>query len=198
MGTKGTAAATKTNGFGVPDVVDPHHFVVRVPRGESGDIEIVENFGLHAEAEDDALLLRCRLPRRAWNGIREEAKRVLNERLREKGLKPSRWNAGDNPIERLLGRELCLLAWAVEAASPSQYPAACAAWSTLKPEEKWWLFRMCDDAVGSADDTDTGWRKAVRIAFTETPGPHTVVKKKTTPKAAIEADLFSLPLSEGR
>jgi hypothetical protein len=179
--------------------VDPHHFVVRIPRGDRGDIEIIENFGLHAEFNEDAVLLRCRLPRRAWNGIRDEAKRVLNERLREKGLKPSRWNAGDNQVERLLGRELCLLAWAVETAQPSEYPAACAAWAALKPEEKWWLFRMCDSATGTADDVDVGWRKAVRVAFTETPGPLTSTKKKKkTPKAIEEADLFSLPFAEDR
>ncbi|MEF2554632.1 DUF3780 domain-containing protein [Aurantimonas sp. A2-1-M11] len=33
----------KTRGFGVPDVVDPHHFVVRIPKGSSGDILIIGN-----------------------------------------------------------------------------------------------------------------------------------------------------------
>jgi hypothetical protein len=80
-------STVRTHGFGVPDTVDPHHFVVRIPHGNDGDIEIIENFGLHATSNEDACLLRCRLSRRAWSGIKEEAKRALNERLREKGLR---------------------------------------------------------------------------------------------------------------
>lgn len=182
----------RTDGFGVPDTIDPHHFVVRVPGGNAGDIEIIEIFGITADSSEDDSLLRCTLTRKAWNGIKEEAKRVLNERLREKKLKTSRWNAGDNKLERLLGQEFCLLAWAVEAAKPESYPAACAAWSALKPEERWWLFRMCDSATGTAADVDIGWRKAVRVALTETPGPLMPTKRRKSPKAKAEADLFGL------
>ncbi|RWL80663.1 MAG: DUF3780 domain-containing protein [Mesorhizobium sp.] len=182
----------RTEGFGVPDTVDPHHFVVRVPSGNSGDIEIIEHFGITADSPDDDVLLRCRLTRKAWNGIKDEAKRVLNERLREKNLKTSRWSAGDNKLERLLGREFCLLAWAVETARPDDYPAACAAWASLKPEERWWLFRMCDHATGTAADTDIGWRKAVRVALTETPGPLAPTKRRKTSKPKADADLFAL------
>lgn len=182
--------AERTVGFGVPDVIDPHHFVVRVPSGNAGDIEIIEQFGI--AAQDSDYLVRCRLSRRAWNGIKEEAMRVLNDRLREKKLKTSRWSAGENKLERLLGREFCLLAWAVEAAHPDSYPAACASWASLKPEERWWLFRMCDNATGTADDKDTGWRKAVRIALTETPGPQAPTKSRKTKRPKPDIDLFAL------
>ena len=189
----------RTIDFGVPDVVDPHHFVIHIPAGNSEDIEIEENFGIHASSDEDARLLRCRLPRRAWNAIKDEAKRILNERLKEKDLKPGRWNVGATKVERLLGRELCILAWAVETAKPEHYPAACAEWAALKPEEKWWLFRMCDAATGAADDADIGWRKALRIALTETPGPNSPTKKKARkPSKSEQEDLFLLPGSEGR
>jgi hypothetical protein len=189
----------RTIDFGVPDVVDPHHFVVHIPAGSTEDIEIEENFGIHASSDEDSRLLRCRLSRRAWNGIRDEAKRILNERLKEKDLKAGRWNVGANKVERLLGRELCVLAWSVEAAQPDAYPAACAAWAALKPEEKWWLFRMCDAATGAAEDADIGWRKALRIALTETPGPHGPTKKmnRKTPKGT-QNDQFLLPINEER
>lgn len=188
--------AARTVGFGVPDTIDPHHFIVRVPVGNSGDIEIIENFGIHASSDDEDQYLRCRLSRKAWNGIKEEARRVLNERLREKKLKPSRWSAGENKIERLLGREFCLLAWSVEAAKSELYDQACASWSALRPEERWWLFRMCDNAAGGAEDVDIGWRKAVRIAFTETPGPQASVKQRKRRVDKFEADLFSLSASK--
>jgi len=183
----------RTFGFGVPDAIDPHHFVVRVPSGSAGDIEIIEDFGINARSTDDSQILRCRLTRTAWNGIKEEAKRVLNDRLREKGLKVSRWSAGDNKVERLLGRELCLLAWTAEAARPEDYLTACASWAALAPEERWWLFRMCDNTAGTADDVDIGWRKAVRIALTEVPTPTSSKRRKTAKPARDAADLFSLP-----
>lgn len=193
-------APARTIDFGVPDIVDPHHFVIRIPAGNVEEIEIEENFGIHASSDEEARLLRCRLPRRAWNGIREEAKRILNERLKEKDLKPGRWNVGINKVERLLGRELCVLAWAVEAAKPEDYPAACAAWASLKPEEKWWLFRMCDAATGSAAEADIGWRKALRVAFTETPGPvsSSVTKKKRPMRSTDSQEQFLLPINEDR
>ena len=58
----------------------------------------------------------------------EEAKRVLNERLKEKKLATSRWSSGTNKVERLLGRELCVLAWAVEAAPKDLIPDAMRNW----------------------------------------------------------------------
>ncbi|SMQ85915.1 Protein of unknown function [Devosia lucknowensis] len=186
------AVAAKTTGFGVPDAIDPHHFVVRIPRGSSGEIEIIERFGINAQSSADEEVLRCRLSRPAWSGIKEELTRVLNDRLREKKLKTSRWSAGDNKVERLLGRELCLLAWAVEAARSEDYATSCASWAAMKPEERWWLFRMCEVAGGTADDADFGWRKAVRIAFTEVLDP--VERKNRRKKASTGVDLFSLPL----
>jgi hypothetical protein len=184
----------RTSGFGVPDTIDPHHFVVRIPRGSAGQIEIIERFGINAQSSDDEEILRCRLSRSAWAAIKDEVTRVLNDRLREKKLKTSRWSAGDNKVERLLGRELCLLAWSVEAASPEEIPTACMSWAALTPEERWWLFRMCDNAGGTADDGDFGWRKAVRIALTEVLDP--IAKKNRRKKSTASVDLFSLPTSK--
>lgn len=73
--------SVRTFGFGVPDAIDPHHFVVRVPSGNAGDIEIIEHFCINSASPEDDRILRCRLPRAVWTGIREEIKRVLNDRL---------------------------------------------------------------------------------------------------------------------
>ena len=44
---------------------------------------------------------------------------------------------------RLLGKELCVLAWAAEAATDKETLAVIAQkWSSLRPEERWWLFSM--------------------------------------------------------
>ncbi len=104
----------KTIGFGVPNEMDPHHFTVEIPAARTEPVVITEHFGLQCGTNGmPDSIVRSRLPRTAWSAIAEEAKRVLNERLKEKKLSTSRWSSGVNKVERLLGRELCVLAWGV-------------------------------------------------------------------------------------
>ncbi len=75
----------KTIGFGAPNEMDPHHFTVEIPAARTEPVIITEHFGLRGGSNGlPDSIVRCRLPRVAWSGIAEEAKRVLNERLKEK------------------------------------------------------------------------------------------------------------------
>lgn len=191
-----STAARKTIGFGVPDEVDPHHFTVMIPAARGDDVIVTENFGLRGGSNGlpDAVE-RCRLPRAAWSAIAGEVKRVLNERLKEKGLGTSRWSSGTNRVERLLGRELCVLAWGVEVAPVSLIPNGVRSWAALKPEERWWLFSMAATLTGTSGDADIGWRKAIRIALTESPsGNEVVANRSARPRGRTEADRPLLPL----
>jgi len=133
-------------------------------------VRIVEHFGLRAgHAGTPDLIERVELERAQWTAIADPVRRVFNERLKEKGIAPDRWSVGENKLERLLGKELCVLAWAVEEAAPDLVPAAITNWSGLKPEERWWLFTMTAAASGGVDDSEVGWRKALRFALTENP-----------------------------
>jgi hypothetical protein len=159
-----------TLGFGCPDTTDPHRFEVDIPAGRTGDVTITEHYwiksginGLPEVAE------RCRLPRPIWSLIAEDVKRDFNERLRAKKLTASRWTVGVNKVERLLGKELLVLAWAVELASPDAVPNAIRNWVGLRPEERWWLFTITAAATGYPEHADLGWRKALRFALTENP-----------------------------
>ncbi len=183
-----------TIGFGVPNEVDPHHFTVEVPALPSQPVVITESFGLHSGTNGlPDSIVRCRLPYAAWTGIATETKRVLNERLKEKKLASGRWQAGTNMVERLLGRELCVLAWGVETAPKELIPNAIRNWVGLRPEERWWLFSMAATMTGSAEDTDIGWRKAIRVALTENPtGEEIADLRKRKPKA--KEDRPQLPL----
>jgi len=188
-------SSKKTIGFGVPNEMDPHHFTVQIPAARDDAVAITEHFGLQGSNGTGDMIERCRLSRAAWSAIAEEAKRVLNERLKEKGVATSRWLTGTNQVERLLGRELCLLAWAVEAAPKDLIPNAIRNWAGFKPEERWWLFAMAATLTGTVQDTDIGWRKAIRIALTETPsGEEVVAARKQRPKIPTEADRPRLPL----
>src|SRR6266852_6856445 len=88
----------------------------------------------------------------------------------EDPLKTGRWKAGQTPLSRLFGKELVLLAWAIEDADPSLISVAVKNWLGLAPEEHWWLFTITNAATGHAiTGRNKGWRKAVRYALTENP-----------------------------
>ncbi len=160
----------ETVGFGCPKGIDPHHFVVEVPPGRTAPVRISEVYGIQGGSRGlPEVVERCCLARSIWNRIAEDLKREFNDRLRAKKMAPSRWTMGLNPVERLLGKELLVLAWAVERAEPERVPNAIRNWLGLRPEERWWLYHITAAATGSAHHTDIGWRKALRYALTENP-----------------------------
>jgi hypothetical protein len=163
-------AVTNTLGFGCPDTTDPHRFEVDIPAGRTGIVSIEEHYGIRAGIDGlPEVVERCYLTRPIWSMIAEDVKRDFNERLRAKKLTASRWTVGVNKVERLLGKELLVLAWAVEKASAESVPNAIRNWVGLRPEERWWLFTVTAAATGLPEDADLGWRKALRFALTENP-----------------------------
>lgn len=187
-----TTPAHPTQGFGVPLTIAPHHFVVIIPRGSRQAVEIVEDLGMHTEGNEPDVIERVILPREVWSEIAGPVKRVFNERLKAHDLKPCQWKVGENRIDRLLGKELCVLAWAVEDLDPSQVANAVANWLMLRPEERWWLFGMTAATVGEVADRGKGWRVALRYALADTPqGGRPIERVKKPP----DTDIYeTLPL----
>lgn len=187
-------AVRDTRGFGVPNVVDPHHFVVEIPATARGFVEIREVFGLRnsGTAGTDEIL-RCELDRQKWTAISGEVKRHFNERLRHESMKTSRFASGENIVNRMLGKELCILAWAVEKAEPAVIPRAVRNWLGLSPAERWWLFTMTAAASGNAADGERGWRKALHFALTENPDDMELsIREPGRPRRKVDEDQFSL------
>ena len=79
-----------------------------------------------------------------------------------------KFKIGDIPVERLLGKEMILLLWAIEDSDPKLISTAVKNWLGLSQEERWWLFTMTNAVTGNAYDK-RGWRKAIRYALTENP-----------------------------
>jgi len=154
-----------TKGFGVPYDTDPHCFIVQIPRAPTGAVYIRENLGIKSEAQSQGIIDRVWLERPRWTAIRAEVQRDFNARLREYQLKTAHWVTGDNYVDRLLGRELCVLAWAIEKLSMEKIPIAVRNWMGLRPEERWWLFGMTAMNTGGVNDGDEGWRLALRYAL---------------------------------
>lgn len=159
----------KTVGFGCPNTIDPHHLVVTIPRGANDRVLITEHFGLRSGKAGQDAIERVVLERIKWTAISDAVRKIFNERLKEKGLSSSRWSLGENKVERLLGKELCVLAWAVERTPFELVPVAITNWIGLRAEERWWLFTITAAATGGVADGDIGWRKALRYALCENP-----------------------------
>lgn len=166
-------------GFGFNPEDSAHHFLVTIPAGNRQEALISEHYTWDPEAGSGAITfasgiddgkLRVALDRQKWNAIADEVRVEFNRRLKKQGLPPGAWKTGGNPVSRLLGKELTLLAWAIEDADPMLVPTAIKNWLGLVPEERWWLFTMTNAATGHAvHGRGKGWRKAVRFALTENP-----------------------------
>ena len=165
-------------GFGFQPEESEHHFVVTIPSQRRGEVLITEHMLAAREGYAPPSLgmgiqdakLRVALGRVKWDAIADAARVEFNRRLKKHALPTGRWKRGDNPLARLLGKELTLLAWAVEDADPALVPTAIKNWLGLAPEERWWLFTMTNAATGHAlHGRGKGWRKAVRFALTENP-----------------------------
>ncbi|MBL9192081.1 MAG: DUF3780 domain-containing protein [Opitutaceae bacterium] len=160
-----------------------HGFVITVPRGtgrddlvaitehrESGVIEIDER--ADAAATPTAPNLRVLIDRRRWEDLAPVFWDDANRRLRVNGLPTARWVKNPTapiPVHPSLGKELCILCWAVEDAPPDDIPNALRNWEALAPEERWWLYTMAVATTGQAMQKGIGWRKALRAALADNP-----------------------------
>jgi len=166
---KSTQEQHPTFGFGVPkDILAPHHFIVDIPRatkGKGSEVLIMEDLGMNSDNNESAVLDRVLIPRAYWTEISGPVKRAFNERLKAHNLRTGTWKAGHNAVDRLLGKELCVLAWAIEELDKNRVGNALRNWLGLRPEERWWLFGMVSETVQGLNDKECGWRIALRYAL---------------------------------
>jgi len=153
-------------GFGAP-AFGAHIFRVEIPASAKADVTLIEDYGLKGGERGVPLKeTRLVLPRRFWSAIAETARKDFSARLKAKKLASPRWTTGDNKVDRMLGKELCVLAWAAQhAKSVDECKVIAARWAAFKPEERWWLFSQTAAEAGLAEDKDAGWRLALYYAL---------------------------------
>lgn len=177
--------------FGAPEGFGAHVFRVEIPAARAGEVLIVEDYGYRGSEggipRDEE---RVVLERRVWSQISDVARHEFNDRLKTANLKTGRWHTGTNLVERLLGRELCVLAWAAEKATDEELPVIGSKWAALRPEERWWLFMVTVAEAGLPDDHQRGWRRALHLALADGDAPRPS-KRRRRP---VEHDLFNLSL----
>ena len=185
------SATILTVDFGAPEGFGAHVFRVEIPTGRQDPVLVVEDFGyLGHEAgipkEEDRVVIS----RFAWAAISDTARREFNDRLKAAKVTTGRWHIGTNRVDRLLGKELCVLAWAAETANEVQLPVICSKWAALRPEERWWLFAMTVAEAGLSEDTQRGWRRALFLALSDGEAPAKGRKRRRP----VEQESLSLPL----
>jgi hypothetical protein len=173
------AAQSAPASFGLLPEESSHHFALQLGAPADPFVYVSEHFERFENPERQRLeyalspsdrALRVILPRVKWQAIEEPIQFDFNQRLRQTGLKTSRFRPGLNILPRLFGKELVVLCWAIEDADPGLIPAAIRNWQGLKPEERWWLYTATNAATGqAARGRGRGWRKALRFALTENP-----------------------------
>ena len=175
-------------GFGFYPSESKHHFLVLIPTTGNGRVLIYERFEWGSEDDNPDMLtgqktlfdqpeqkidqrfdrLKCELSRNKWKEIESALRLEFNLRLKEYGIKKANWKPGQNPVQKLLGKEMTLLCWAIEDCDLKVIPTAIKNWQGLKPEERWWLYTMTNASTGDAH-AKYGWRTAIRYALTENP-----------------------------
>lgn len=192
--SKAGAKVQHTLGFGVPATSDPHHFKVIIPKASSGKVQVSEYLGLQAAGSDSTVIDRVLLDRPRWMAIRAEVQRAFNARLAAHGMKAGAWKVGDNSVDRLLGKELCVLAWSVEQMEMEKIPVAVRNWVALRPEERWWLFGMTAMSTGGVMDAGKGWRVALKHALGDVAQSELLAPRARRGKVETESDQASFGL----
>jgi hypothetical protein len=183
---------SQTIDFGAPDGFGAHLFRVQIPASRNMSVVIIEDYGYRGEEggvprEEERVLIK----RPVWSAIADPARSEFNARLKAAKIPTGRWHTGTNLVDRLLGKELCVLAWAAETATAEQLPVICSKWAALRPEERWWLFAMTVAEAGLPEDTQRGWRRALFYALSDGEKPSPGRKRRPRPR---QEDLFASPL----
>jgi len=165
-------------GFGFDPGESAHHFMVILPEKEEDPVTIEERFEWNDALEAAAdvarpAFVKVRLDRYRWGRIAEAARVQFNAKIRSGGHRSVSWKTDEpNILPPHFGKELTLLAWAVEDLDESLIPNVIANWTGLEPEERWWLYTTVNATFTRAEiGKDRGWRKAIKIAFSENPIP---------------------------
>lgn len=157
--------------FDCPDIYQEHGYLVSLSKGRDSRALVFEVFGRPPTEREvewaPETILRCEVSREVWDALSPEVRSEFNRRLKAEGKPAGRWGADETAVQRLLGKELLVLLWAVEQpdVTPEEIGVAIRNWLGLKTEERWWLYTMTAAATGLAHQAGMGWRGALRQAL---------------------------------
>ncbi len=160
-----------------------HFYVVIFSRvAKKTYVEIYERFKWFGENPEDVPedagkdnQLKMRISKKKWDAVVKDMTAEFNTRLRAEKKPVGKFVTGGTPVERMFGKEMMVLLWAIEDCDLSCIPTAVARWKGLRPEERWWLYMMTNADSAGSDDNSHGWRAALRFAICDKP----IIDEKT-------------------
>lgn len=165
-------ARSDVRDFGFDPSYSPYHFSVILRGGEKPQVKMEEHYSFPAtgDSSDRRPEGKAILDGYRWSRIEGAARSDFNQRLTAQGYRPAGWRVRETLLAPHFGKELVLLAWAVEDADPTVIPNIIANWKGLAPEERWWLYTTVNATSSHPEHgRDRGWRKAIKIALAENP-----------------------------
>ncbi len=178
-----SSTVRKVVGLGFLPEEARHGFLIDIPKGSGATdlICITEHRGNNFEhlsvrmgevPSPNDPSMRVVIDRNRWQALAPAFWEEANRRLRANGLPSAKFHKNPGkavPVHPSLGKELCILCWAVEEATIDDIPNALRNWEALAPEERWWLYTMTVATTGQAMQKGVGWRKALRAAIADNP-----------------------------
>lgn len=173
-------------GYGFDPEETHHHFMVIIPKSKKEKVRVYERFVWCGEEDLKSLnesrttenKLKVAVPYHIWERLSSYLSQEFNSRLKKEGYKTYKWKKGNNPVNRLMGKELVLLLWAVEDVEDVDLlPKAIINWQGLRPEERWFLYGLANAATGSANEKNIGWRKGIKYGLLENPVDEKKIKQ---------------------
>ena len=153
----------KTLGFGFIPQESTQHFNVMVLDDE---VYIYHSFLYNDNMDFRNYEEKACISLYKWNLIKDMLQDEFNARLKKNNYSKGKWH-DETIIEKMLGKELLLLVWAIETnVTDAEIEKAIRNWKGLSPEERWYLYTMTNANTGKVYDRH-GWRKALKHIFTE-------------------------------
>lgn len=146
----------KAEGFGFLPEEGSHHFVVEIPK--RGPIFLYQY--INGASRHVATFSRSR-----WDEVAQPVAAEFNRWLLGDGYTCGRWKVGRVPLRATMGKELLLLARAIEDAELDRIPRVLEYWRGLHPCERWWLCTQSNAVHEGPHDARKGWRVAIKYAL---------------------------------
>lgn len=137
--------------FGVRDTPGQTWLTISIPNDRKTRIGITTHDPL-----SNRIMPEFRIDRDIWTVVAPRIEAYLNARLKSANLKASKFRPGENRVERLIGKEVMVLIYALQDAHPDQARKALMGWHDYRPEDLWWISHQIERT-----GPDGGWRRSI-------------------------------------
>lgn len=143
----------RAEGFGYVPGEGSHRFTVKM----KAEGPIFLSYHINGDTRHVASI-----PRNQWELIADPVKAEFNHWLDRGGFILGRWAAGETPLCPSKGKELLLLARAIEDCELERIPRVLDHWKGLHPCERWWICTQSQSVHEGPHDARKGWRVAIK------------------------------------